>query len=374
MLDFCSGVQCRHRAIVEYFGQQLDGSSCDACDVCLGQLDLVDDALTVGQKILSCVMRLQQRFGGDYTAKVLNGSKDQRIVQQGHDRLSTWGLLADENLRTIRDWIEQLVSQEFLAKLGEYNTLQVTPAGWQLLKGEGTPRLLRPAKRSKAGKPARARAEEDSWEGVDRGLFAELRRLRHEKAAAQNVPAYIVFGDAALRDMARRRPSTLPGFRQVKGVGDKKLADYGHEFVEHIAAYCRANSLPMDMPPPGLPAPRLAAPLAPPEPPSEPGSAAQAAFPLFRQGLSLEQIAQRLGRAPSTVRGYLALYIRQEQITEASPWVDAATARRVSAAARQVGAGPLKDIFDLLGGQVSFEQIRIVLLCLSNRDSPLPAA
>jgi ATP-dependent DNA helicase RecQ len=134
----------------------------------------------------------------------------------------------------------------------------------------------------------------------------------------------------------------------------------------------------MDMPPPGLSAPRLSAPpakpFAPPEPPSEPGSAAQAAFPLFRQGLSLEQIAQRLGRAPSTVRGYLALYIRQEQITEASPWVDAATAQRVSAAARQVGAGPMKDIFDLLGGQVSFEQIRIVLLCLSNRDRSAPPA
>jgi ATP-dependent DNA helicase RecQ len=247
MLDFCTGVRCRHRAIVEYFGQQLEGSSCGACDVCLGQLDLVDDALVVGQKILSCVMRLQQRFGGDYTAKVLNGSKEQRIVQQGHDRLSTWGLLADENLRTIRDWIEQLVSQNFLAKMGEYNQLQVTPAGWRLLRGEVTPRLLRPVRPTKDAKPVKARVAEDSWGGVDRGLFDELRRLRHEKAAAQQVPAYIVFGDAALRDMARRRPSSLLAFRQVKGVGDKKLADYGQEFVDCIAAYCQSHALRMDV-------------------------------------------------------------------------------------------------------------------------------
>lgn len=247
MLDFCSGVRCRHRAIIEYFGQQLESPSCGACDVCLGQLDLVDDALTVGQKILSCVMRLQQRFGGDYTAKVLNGSKEQRIVQLGHDRLSTWGLLTDENLRTIRDWIEQLVSQEFLAKIGEYNQLQVTPAGWRLLKGEVTPRLLRPVRQTKGAKAPRARVAADSWEGVDRGLFDELRRLRHEKAAAQQVPAYIVFGDAALRDMARRRPSSLSAFRQVKGVGDKKLADYGQEFLDRIAAYCQAHAVPMDM-------------------------------------------------------------------------------------------------------------------------------
>jgi len=247
MLDFCTGVRCRHQAIVEYFGQRWNAVSCSACDVCLGQLDLVGDALTVGQKILSCVMRLQQRFGGDYTAKVLIGSKDQRIVQLGHDRLSTWGLLADENVRTVRDWIEQLVSQEFLAKIGEYNQLQVTPTGWQLLRGEVTPRLLRPVRQSKSAKAPKARGTE-SWEGVDRGLFAELRRLRHETAAAQQVPAYIVFGDAALRDMARRRPTTPAAFRQVSGVGDKKLADYGQEFVDCIIAYCRSHALPMDVP------------------------------------------------------------------------------------------------------------------------------
>lgn len=361
ILNFCTGVQCRHRAIVEYFGQQLQAATCDACDVCLGQLDLVDDPLTIGQKILSCVMRLQQRFGGDYTAKVLSGSKEQRILQLGHDRLSTWGLLADENLRTIRDWIEQLVSQEFLVKVGEYNQLRVTPEGWRVLRGEVTPRLLRPARPAQAAKAA---APEDSWEGVDRGLFDELRRLRHERAAAQHVPAYVVFGDASLRDMARRRPSTPAGFRQINGVGDKKLADYGQAFVERIVAYCQANQLPLDVPPPvGAMAPVSA----PPIPPT-PGAAAQTAFPLFRQGLSVEQVVQRLARAPSTVRGYLCLFIQQERITDPSPWVDPATAQRVVDAAGQVGTERLKPVFDLLGGQVSYDQIRIVVWCLKNAD------
>lgn len=362
MLNFCSGVQCRHRAIVEYFGQQLQAANCGACDVCLGQLDLVDDPLTLGQKIMSCVMRLQQRFGADYTAKVLSGSKDQRILQFGHDRLSTWGLLADENLRTIRDWIEQLASQEFLVKVGEYNQLQVTPVGWRLLRGEITPRLLRPARPAKGVKAA---APEDSWEGVDRGLFDELRRLRHERAAAQNLPAYIVFGDASLRDMARRRPSTLDGFRQVKGVGEKKLADYGQAFIERIVAYCRANELPLDVPPPTGP---LATTFAPRIPPT-PNATAQIAFPLFRQGLSVEQVAQRLSRALSTVHSYLNLFIQHEQITDPSPWGDRATAERVVAAVGQVGTERLKPIFDLLGGQVSYDQIRIVVLCLANAES-----
>jgi ATP-dependent DNA helicase RecQ len=246
MYDFCTGVQCRHRAIVEYFGQRLKDGPCGACDVCLGQLDLVDDPLVVGQKILSCVVRLRERFGGDYTAKVLLGSQEQRILQMGHNYLSTYGLLSNETLRTIRDWIEQLVTQDFLEKVGEYNVLRVTTGGRELLRGEQTPRLLRPTKPAKAAKP---KAVADSWDGVDRGLFDDLRQLRREQATAENVPAYIVFGDAALRDMARRRPTTPAGFRLVKGVGEKKLANYGDQFIERIIAYCHANGLPTDVTP-----------------------------------------------------------------------------------------------------------------------------
>jgi len=353
MMNFCTGVECRHRAIVEHFGQRLEGASCGACDVCLGELDLVDDPRTVGQKILSCVLRLHERFGGEYTAKVLHGSEEQRILQQGHNRLSTWGLLTDENLRTIRDWIEQLVSQDFLVKVGEYNVLHVTPDGRRLLKGEVTPRLLRPAK------TAKARATPDSWEGVDRGLFDELRRLRQETAAVQDVPTYIVFSDASLRDMARRRPSTLDGFRHVKGVGEKKLADYGQAFVDRIVAYCRGNEVSMDV--------EVVASALSPSPHAKsrgPSTSARGAFELFRQGLDVQQVAQQMDRATSTVYGYLVEFIRHEKITDPSPWIDAATAQRVTQAARQVGTERLKPIFELLDGQVSYEQIRIVVLCL----------
>jgi ATP-dependent DNA helicase RecQ len=359
MMNFCNSVQCRHRTIVQYFGQQLEGSSCGACDVCLGQLDLVDDPLIVGQKILSCVLRLKERFGADYTAKVLNGSEDQRIVQQRHNQLSTWGILGDESLRTIRDWIEQLVGQDYLVKAGEYSVLHVTPEGRRLLRGEVTPRLLRPAKPVKAAKVA---AFIDSWEGVDRGLFDELRRLRHEQAAAQNVPAYIVFGDATLRDMARRRPSTVDGFRQVRGVGEKKSADFGEAFVRRIVDYCRANGVPMDV----LTTP----PLAPLPVRSEPGltSTAVLAFPLFRQGLGIQEVAERMERATSTVYGYLSEFIRHEHVTDPSPWVDAESVQRITHAAEQVGTERLKPIFELLGGKANYEQIRIVVLCLQNRQ------
>ena len=357
MFDYCTGVNCRHRRIVEYFGQQLADGSCNACDVCLGELDLVEDPVTVGQKILSCVLRLHERFGADYTTLVLRGSQDQRIMSHGHNQLSTWGILAEESRRTIRDWIEQLVGQDFLVKEGEYSVLHVTPQGRQLLRGEVTPRLLKPAQSART-----ATIATDSWEGVDRELFDQLRGLRRELANQQDVPAYVVFGDASLRDMARIRPSDLTGFQQVRGVGEKKLADYGRRFVDEIAQYCGQHGVAMDVAQPSTarrqPRPERTGPTA---------SAVQA-FGLFRQGMSIEQAAQKMDRALSTTCQYLIQYINQDKITDPSPWVDADTAARILDVAAQVGTERLKPIYDGLQQQVSYEQIRIVVSCLKHRS------
>ena len=234
MQEFAGSVVCRHSSLVEYVGQSLDGDNCGACDVCLGELDQVDDALEIGQKILSSVVRQDQRFGADYTVKVLRGSSDQRILDNRHDDLSTYGLLADSDVRAVRGWVEQLVAQGFLAKTGEYNVLMVTESGRSLLRGEVTPRLLKPAAR--AAKVRKSRAHDDSWEGVDRDLFERLRELRRRLADEKSVPAYVVFGDASLRDMARKKPGTPTEFLDVHGVGQKKAADYGELFLAAIGS------------------------------------------------------------------------------------------------------------------------------------------
>lgn len=239
MSDFCGAVTCRHQAIVRYFGQELPQDNCGACDVCLNELDQMDDPLRIAQMILSCVLRLQQRYGADYTAQVLQGSKDQRILQQRHDQLSTWGLLTAFDRRQIRDWIEQLVAQRFLEKTGEYNTLEVTASGRELLRGDLTPRLLRPARR---GNKRRTEPAVESLEDINVPLFESLRKLRRDQAEERNVPAYIVFGDATLRDMARRCPTTLEEFRKVRGVGDRKCEDFGDLFVNHIRQHMEAEA------------------------------------------------------------------------------------------------------------------------------------
>jgi ATP-dependent DNA helicase RecQ len=242
MYDYCTGGVCRHKAILRYFGQRYDKTNCAACDVCLGELDYMADAMETAQKILSCIVRLGERFGAGYTAAVLTGSTDKRILDNRHDMLSTYGLLSDHSKHTVHDWIEQLEGQDCIQKVGEYNVLNVTQKGWQVLKGEETPRLLKPAR-----KPAKlSRAVADSWEGVDKGLFETLRKLRSTLARQRGVPAYVIFGDAALRDMARRRPSDLIQLLDVKGVGEKKSRQYGEAVLKTIRDYGRTHSLKMD--------------------------------------------------------------------------------------------------------------------------------
>lgn len=234
MSNFCSGAECRHQAILSYFGQQLDKDNCGACDMCLGEIDSIDKPMETAQKILSCVLRLEERFGSHYTTLVLSGSKDQRILESSHDSLSTYGILSEHSTKAVRDWVEQLVGQGYLDKTGEFNTLCVTAKGWEVLRGTTMPRLLKSAGKSKKV----SKVAKESWQEVDRELFELLRLLRKEIADKKGLPAFVVFGDAALRDMARRKPTTRQKFLEVKGVGEAKNKKYGNEFTKAISDYC----------------------------------------------------------------------------------------------------------------------------------------
>lgn len=318
----------------------------------------MENPMEIAQKILSCVVRLRERFGADYTASVLRGSRDRRILERGHDVLSTHGLLADVPKNTTRGWIEQLVGQGALEKTGEYNVLHVTEVGWRVLRGEETPQLSRPAERTVGA----SRVAADSWEGVDRRLFETLRTLRRDLATSRNVPAYVVFGDASLRDMARRRPSTLGVFLQVRGVGSTKAEQYGALFLDAIVGYSREHSLAMDVPlPQGARSVRK-------EQRSTLNMARQIAFGLFAQGVSIEEIARAIDRVPSTVVKYLVTYINQERIGDPSPWVEEQTFERIAEAIARMGTDQLGPIHRALGGEVDYDLIRISLAVLRNRS------
>ena len=362
MSAYASGVTCRHQALVTYFGQQLDADNCKACDVCFGDLELADDALVLSQKILSCVFRLDQRYGADYTANVLVGSKEQRILEAQHDQLTTYALLSGYTKKLVRDWIEQLVGQGYLMKGGEYSVLTITERGWRAIRGDETPRLLKPAA------APRKRVAEDSWDGVDRGLFDTLRVLRRKIASTRSVPAYIVFGDASLRDMARRRPATVDGFLEVSGVGQAKARQYGEEFVATISEYCRSHSLEQDIDPSIRVTPKPSSLGKPKRQHSTLNLSRQLAYGRFDKGESIVAVSDAIEKRPETALKYLLDYIAQKKLASPEPWVDAATFQQIAQAAQTVGTARVMAILKELNGAVDYDQIKIILACLENVD------
>lgn len=249
ILAYCRGTRCRHRAIVQHFGQKLDADCGNHCDICRGDYDAVPDPDILGQKILSSIYRQGQRFGAAYTAKVLKGSHDQQVLANRHDQLTTYGILRDASTASIRHWIDQLLTQAFLEKTpGEYPLLRITDLGWQLLRGEVTPKLIQLKEIPKRQIQQRQSAA-DSWDGVDRRLFEELRFLRLDLARQRNWPPYVVFSDVALRDMARLRPSNLDQLLNCRGVGQKKCESFGRLFLDCIADYCRKRHLEINRQP-----------------------------------------------------------------------------------------------------------------------------
>ena len=224
---YARGAVCRHKALVNYFGEQYTAHNCAACDLCLGDVEEVADGTVIAQKILSCVVRVEQRFGIGHVIAVLRGEKNERIGKLGHDRLSTYGLLSVHGQSELRDWIYQIIGHGLLEQDGDrYPVLKLTDAARRVLRGEENVRLVQIAR-----KQARRRPPDDSWIGVDELLFESLRKFRRELAAARGVPPYIILGDRSLREVARLRPKSLAQLRDVYGIGDKKLADLGERIL-----------------------------------------------------------------------------------------------------------------------------------------------
>ena len=226
---YARGAVCRHRALVSYFGEEYTTPNCGACDLCLGDVEEVADATVIAQKILSCVIRVDQRFGIGHVISVLRGETIERVRKLGHDRLSTYGLLSEYGQSELRDWIYQLIGHGLLQQDGDkYPVLKITEAARPVLRGDESVRLVQIARKERRRK---SKSESESWEGVDPALFESLRKFRRELAAARGVPAYIILGDRSLREVARLRPRTLTQLSEVYGIGEKKLVDLGPKIL-----------------------------------------------------------------------------------------------------------------------------------------------
>ncbi len=255
VMAYAESRTCRWVRLIKYFGENPSIVGCGTCDVCLGGKDLVD-ATHISQKILSGMLKTGERFGKAHVLKVLRGSREQKILDLSHDTLSVWGILKDESEHVLQEVFMQLITYGFIEKnTGEYPTYFVTQKGKQFLIQKETIRLPRVHEHiiqkgggfdpergdTKIQKKQRRKSSEITEEDAD--CFVALRTLRKEIADARHVPAFIIFGDASLHEMASRKPQTLAEFETITGVGDKKLKEFGEIFIIAIRAYVERKSL-----------------------------------------------------------------------------------------------------------------------------------
>ena len=239
MLDFCTLTTCRRKYLLEYLGEEWPRTNCGSCDVCLSPRESYD-ATESAQMLLSAVVRTGQRFGAAHVINVLRGSKSKPVEKWGHHELPLFGVGKQRSESEFQDIVPDLINQGLLAKAdGQYAILSVPPKGREFLKSRATLTLTRPI--PKLNFTTRTGGDGGSY---DEELFSELSVLRKRLADEREVPAYVIFGNRSLQDMARKAPRSREEFSRVSGVGSAKLREFGDTFVEEITRYVESKGLP----------------------------------------------------------------------------------------------------------------------------------
>ncbi|MDE2779487.1 MAG: DNA helicase RecQ [Chloroflexota bacterium] len=375
IVEFAEVPVCRRRSILTYFGEQWDQENCGACDICLSASQEFD-ATEIAQKVLSAVIRTGERFGAQHVARVLRGSREKRVLELGHDRLSVHGIVNDFTEEQLREVMGLLRANGLLARNeGEYATLAVSPRGREFLNQRQ--KLSLPALKSAetgpdtAGRVTRGIAEGDGGAGpedFDRELFEELRALRRQLAEDQNVPPFVVFGDVALRFMATAFPQSLESFGRVPGVGSAKLEQYGDRFVAAITTFARARGLEDrtgEMGRAGNSGSSGRAGRRREGRTAGRGSTYEQTRELLSQGLTIDEIASRRGLASTTIIGQIERMASQGQelsLEHLLPPPD--RLQKIREALDVCGDEYLKPIRDYLGPEFAYDELRLARLFL----------
>jgi ATP-dependent DNA helicase RecQ len=332
MADFAEYTDCRRGALLRYFGEETGVENCGGCDNCLDEREKVD-VTDECQKLLSCVFRINRAgypMGLNHSVDVLRGSRNAKVRAKGHDRLSTHGIGADRPAEYWQGLGKQLIQRGFLALSDDgYNTVELTPDALRALKERSAFRMKPVQTRPPAA--ARDKAKAGGIE-CDEGLFEALRTLRKELADARGVPPYVIFGDVALRQMARRYPRSETGFLAVPGVGRQKLREYGPRFMEVIEEWLIEND-PREFEPEGFTdGPTISR---KPEDPDALNPTERTTLELFRRGRDVAAVAAERGLTESTIETHLARCIEAGQLDRLDRLLDEAELRQVREAAAE---------------------------------------
>ncbi|CAD5948124.1 DNA helicase RecQ [Planktothrix agardhii] len=343
MLDYAEASECRRTVQLSYFGEFFS-ENCAKCDNCQTQ-NPVEDWTIEAMKFLSCIARCHERFGMNYIIDVLRGSKSQKILDRRHDQLSTYGIGKDKTAEEWKNLGRSLLRQGLLDQTTDgYAILKLNSRSWEVMKRERTVEIT-VIKEQNVEKSTRSLAIEAEM------LFEQLRQLRKKLADEQSIPPYMVFSDSTLKLMAQQRPQNLEELSQISGVGSYKLERYGKEFTEAIFTYCHGQNLPTSRSKKSE-SKRLTL--------EDLSDSLIMTLSLYQDGLSLNAIANERGLKTSTIADHLTQLIAANQNINIDQFVEPERQKNIIQAIEKVGDISLKTIYECLGENYNYEEIKMV--------------
>ncbi|NEP87224.1 MAG: DNA helicase RecQ [Okeania sp. SIO2C2] len=343
ILDYADATECRHRILLGYFGEDLP-ENCGNCDNCKYPKP-IEDWTIEAMKFLSCVARTKERFGMNHIIDVLRGSKNQKVLDKKHDKLSTYGIGKDRSADEWKHLAKSLLHQGLMDETTDgYSVLKLNQNSWEVM-GRRKKVEIAIEKKRKIEKTTTSLAADEQR------LFEELRALRKRIADEENVPPYVVFQDTTLQQMAQKRPQTLDEFMNISGVGSRKQDKYGKKFIQAIRNYCAENGLSTN----SEPIRELAKVVD-----NFPSFTQIETLELHKQGLSIDAIANQRGISSGTVAGHLAELIEKEQPVDIDKLVTPKHQEKIIAAIEEVGDGALKPIYEYLQERYNYNEIKLV--------------
>lgn len=237
MIDYCRTTRCLRQTMLHYFGEKQSWSNCGNCTNCTHTVETTDITIEA-QKILSCIYRMQQRFGMTKVIEVLRGSHKKELNQWGFEQLSTFGIMKEYNEATLRKLISALVAEHYiLIEAGDYPILTLSQEALKVLKNQQKVIIKQSLALSIAKATSPSARGNESHQAYDRELFERLKQVRYDIAQSIGKPPFVIFSDATLKAFCRHYPQNELEFLQISGVGQKKLEAYGTLFIAAIVKF-----------------------------------------------------------------------------------------------------------------------------------------
>ena len=348
MVHYAESANCRRTELLAYFGEEFSADGCGACDNCLSPRATFDGTLAA-QKFLSCVFRIREKngfgVGLNHVVEVLTGADTEKIRKWDHAQLSTFGI-GKEHSRP--EWAaigRELIRLGYLRQTaGKFSVLELTNAGAAMLKQRTKVTLT---------KPVTAPEKQTRHVGeiaCDETLFERLRELRKKLADERDVPAYIIFSDVALRQMARNYPEGESDFTRISGVGEKKLREFGEVFLNEIALHLATNPRQIFAEEPFV---------IPVAQRSSLGDTARETLRQFRAGNSPAEIAEARGLTVGTIYGHLGTAIEAGEVIDLAQLINTEAQAEIATAFKRTGWGNIVGARELLGEKYDYGLLRI---------------